>query len=233
MIKKLSIIIPCYNEKDTILEIVDRINKVNLINGIEKEIIIVDDYSTDGTRELLENIDVQKVLFNKSNHGKGYSLKKGIKHATGDVIVVQDADLEYNPQDYNALLEPMLKDKRQVVYGSRERNAENRKHSGVIFYLGAQVVTKATNILYGSKLTDQPTCYKAFHKDVLEDIDLEEERFGFCSEVTAKVLKNKVEIHEVPISYNPRTKAEGKKISWKDGMRAIYVLLKYRFKKRP
>ena len=230
MIKKLSIIIPCYNEKDTILEIVDRINKVELTGGIEKEIIIVDDYSTDGTRELLKdaNIDVQKILFNKSNHGKGYSLKKGIKHATGDVIVVQDADLEYNPQDYNALLEPMLKDKRQVVYGSRERNAENRKHSGVIFYLGAQLVTKATNLLYGSRLTDQPTCYKAFHKDVLGDIELEEERFGFCSEVTAKVLKNKIEIHEVPISYNPRTKAEGKKISWKDGVRAIYVLLKYR-----
>ncbi len=227
MKNKVSIIIPCYNEKSTILNILKKIEDVYL-NQIEKEIIIVDDFSTDGTRAILKSLKKYKVIFNEKNHGKGFSVRKGIKNASGDIIIIQDADLEYDPGDYKNLLQPILENKAQVVYGSRERNKNNKIQTGLFFYLGGLFLTKLTNILYGSKLTDQSTCYKIFLKYILDDIDLQENRFGFCSEITAKLLLKNIKPYEVPINYFPRKKFEGKKISWKDGIRAIYVLLKYR-----
>jgi len=225
--KKVAIIIPCYNEKNTILEILKKIEAVTL--EVEKEIIVVDDFSTDGTREILQKLQQHKVLFNDRNHGKGYCIRQGLAQAAGEIVLIQDADLEYDPQNYPDLLNPISKGEAQVVYGSRERNKKNKTHSGFSFYLGGLFLTKLTNLLYGSNLTDQPTCYKVFLKKVLDEIELKENRFGFCSEVTAKLLLKKIKIHEVPISYFPRKKDEGKKISWKDGVRAIYVLLKCRY----
>jgi len=226
MTKKLSIVIPCYNEKNTIEKILTKIEEVDL-GEFEKEIIIVDDFSTDGTRDILRALENRyNILYNKENRGKGYSLRRGFEIASGNFVIVQDADLEYNPQNYKDLLQEADKRGARVVYGSRERNTENKKHSGFSFYLGALFVTKLTNVLFGSRLTDQPTCYKMFDRQLLNSIDLKEERFGFCSEVTAKVLLKGEKIYEVPIDYYPRNKKEGKKIKWRDGVRAAYVLIK-------
>ena len=227
---KLSIIIPCYNEKETIKEIIDRINQINL-GPIQNEIIIIDDYSTDGTKDILKNLKRQKnqtILYNSKNYGKGYCIRYALSHCTGNIIIIQDADLEYDPRDYPALIHPIITGQATVVYGSRERNKKNKTHSGVLFYLGGILVTKLTNILFNSNLTDQPTCYKVFKTDILKALSLHENRFGFCSEVTVQLLKKKIRIHEVPISYYPRKKHEGKKIGIKDACRAIYILFKYR-----
>lgn len=227
MNKTLSVIIPCFNEKDSILKILDQINNVTLIQQIAKEIIIVDDYSTDGTRELLKKLEDQnlQIIYNDRNYGKGYSLKRGIEKATGDYIIIQDADLEYNPQNYNDLLNPMMNSNAPVVYGTR---IHNKRYSHLHFYLGGRLVSLITNMLYATHLTDQPTCYKLFKSDLIKNISLQEYRFGFCSEVTAKICNKKIPIIEVPIDYFPRKKEEGKKITWKDGIRAIYVLIKYK-----
>lgn len=220
--KTLSIIMPCFNEKDTIVQILNEVDKVDL-KGIKKELIIVDDCSTDGTTETLKTYDkASKVLFNKQNRGKGYSIKKALKYCTGDYVIIQDADVEYDPNEYPKLLEHV--DKNKVIYGSR---IASKEVSSIWFYWGGVLVTKITNLLYKTSLTDQPTCYKLFHTDVLTSIELQENRFGFCAEVTAKIAKKGITIKEVPISYYPRKKHQGKKISWKDGLRAIYVLYKY------
>ena len=227
MKQTLSIIIPCYNEKDTILKILEKINNVHLY-GIEKEIIIIDDFSTDGTRKILKSLNDYNIVFNDKNYGKGFSVRQGIKNASGNIIIIQDADLEYNPQNYNDLVKPILVNNVQVVYGSRALGPNSAQHSYFSFYLGGKFLTKLTNLLYQSKLTDQPTCYKVFKKNILDTIDLEENGFGFCSEVTSKLLLKNIEPYEVPIDYFPRNKSDGKKISWKDGLRAIYIILKYR-----
>ena len=227
---KLSIIIPCYNEKETIKEIIDRINQINL-GPIQKEVIIVDDYSTDGTQDILKTLNVPQdhtILYHLKNYGKGYCIRHALPHCTGNIIIIQDADLEYSPRDYPALIQPIITGEAAIVYGSRERNKKNKTHSGVLFYLGGILVTKLTNILFNSNLTDQPTCYKVFKTDILKALSLYENRFGFCSEVTVQLLKKKIRIHEVPISYYPRKKYEGKKIGIKDACRAIYILFKYR-----
>jgi len=233
-IKKVSIIIPAYNEEKTIEKILEKVLNVKL--PLEKEIIIVNDGSTDKTGEIVEKF-IKKhpneniKLINKKNGGKGSALKLGIKHSTGDIIIIQDADLEYDPNDYPKLIEPILKGKAKVVYGSRLRKMKNR-FSHLSFLIGGLTITLFTNLLYLTFLTDEPTCYKVFHKE-LKDIliNAEGDKFDWEPEVTAKILRRGYKIYEVPISYYPRTLKEGKKIRWKDGVDAILTLLKWRFKK--
>lgn len=229
---KLSIVIPVYNEKDTIRQILKRLDDLDL--GMEKEIVIVDDFSSDGTRDIIKEFEEKhKVIYQEKNGGKGSALRKGFKHISGDVVVVQDADLEYDPGDLKLLLEKIKEPGTSVVYGSRrkDKNYFQARKSGHIFAIGGIFITWLTNLLYGTKLTDAPTCYKMFKSDLLKNIELECERFEFCPEVNAKIAKMEVEIKEVPISYFPRHKSEGKKINWKDGVETIWVLLKYKFKK--
>ncbi|MCK4813655.1 MAG: glycosyltransferase family 2 protein [Candidatus Marinimicrobia bacterium] len=223
----LSVIIPAYNEKNTILEILNRIESV----PIDKEIIIVDDGSTDGTRELLDQYKNSKnirVFLHPENKGKGMAIRTAIPHCTGDIIIIQDADLEYDPFDYLKLVEPFKNPLVKVIYGSRFMNPENR-HSYFRFYIGGRLLSFITNLLYFQNLTDEPTCYKVFDANFLKSIPLQCEKFEFCPEVTAKVAKKGIKIKEVSINYYPRTLDEGKKITWKDGLQAIWVLFKYRF----
>ncbi|MCX6215534.1 glycosyltransferase family 2 protein [Spirosoma sp.] len=222
----LSVLIPAYNEITSIDILLEKIQAV----PINKEIIIVDDGSTDGTRERLltfSDIPNVRVIFHEKNQGKGAAIRTAIQHMTGDIAIVQDADLEYEPQDYLALVKPIADGKEKVIYGSRFLNPENR-HSYFSFYVGGQVVTLLTNILFNQRLTDEPTCYKVFDANLLRSIPLDCTRFEFCPEVTAKVAKRGIRIKELPINYYPRSIAEGKKISWLDGVEAIWVLLKYR-----
>ncbi len=222
--KILSIIIPCFNEKSTIEEIIEQIKKVK----IKKEIIIVDGGSTDGTKELLkEKIEkkVNKVIYTKTV-GKGQAVSKGIKSATGDIIIIQDADLEYDPKDYKKVIEPILKDEADVVYGSRflEKNNNTGYKKN---YIANRFLTKLSNFYNHLGLTDMETCYKAFKKDVFKKIKITELKFGMEPEITAKVAKEKFRFMEVPISYYPRTLEEGKKINFKDGIEAIKCIRKY------
>ena len=225
----LSVLIPAYNERKSIDILLEKIQAVPLT----KEIIIVDDGSTDGTRERLatyESVPNIRVVYHDHNQGKGAAIRTAIKHMTGDIAIVQDADLEYEPQDYLTLVKPIAEGREKVIYGSRFLKPENR-HSYMSFYIGGQVVTLLTNILYNQRLTDEPTCYKVFDANFLRSIPLECTRFEFCPEVTAKVAKRGIRIKEFPINYYPRSVAEGKKISWFDGLEAIWVLLKYRIVK--
>ena len=226
---KLSIIVPVFNEEETIEEVVNRIEDVNL----EKEIIIVDDGSTDDTRKLLERLESREdvnVFFHERNKGKGAAVRTGLNHVEGEVIIIQDADLEYDPADYPRLIEPILSGESDVVYGSRNLVRKNVGKSSNLFYFGGVLLTKIANLLYGSNLTDVTTCYKVFKKDVLDSIELECDGFEFCDEVTAKVLKKGIKIKEVSISYYPRSKEEGKKIRVIDGLIAAWTLIKFRLR---
>ncbi len=229
---KLSILIPCYNEEKNLEKIVKKIEDVHFSN-IKKELIFIDDGSTDQTpailKKIVENHPNYRVITHHKNQGKGTAIRTGLQELTSDFTIIQDADLEYDPHDYKKLLDPMLNHGFQVVYGSRERNKNNKTHSGLSFYLGGKFLSWLTNFLYGSNLTDEATCYKLFQTDLLKKIPLTCKRFEFCPEVTAKILKKGIPIKEVPISYHPRKKNEGKKINWKDGLEAIWTLLKYRF----
>ncbi len=223
----LSVLIPAYNEIKSIDAIIAKIQAV----GIDKEIIIVDDGSTDGTRQRLatyESVPNVRVIHHEKNQGKGAAIRTAISHIRGDIAIVQDADLEYEPEDYLKLIPVITDEGEKVVYGSRFLNTENR-HSYFSFYLGGQLVTLLTNMLYSQRLTDEPTCYKMFDSRFLQSIPLTCTGFEFCPEVTAKVAKRGIRIREVPINYYPRSVEEGKKISWFDGIEAIWVLLKYRF----
>ena len=224
----LSIIIPLYNEKNNIKIIVNKIQKV----GILSEIIIVDDGSTDGSREILPEIAAQysnvRYYLHERNQGKGAAIKTAIDKCTGEITIIQDADLEYDPMDYLLML-PYIRDKKlPVIYGSRFLNKQN-KHSYETFFWGGQFVTWIGNVLFNQNLTDEPTCYKMFETSLLKSIKLECTRFEFCPEVTAKIAKMGIKIQEVPISYYPRTISEGKKINWKDGVEAIWTFVKFRF----
>ena len=225
---KVSIVVPVYNEKDTIEEIIGRINKV----PIDKEIIIVDDASTDGSRLILEEIASQdkslKVFYLDRNKGKGAALREGFRNVRGDVVIIQDADLEYNPSEYPLLLEPILDGRADVVYGSRFLGGPHR----VIYfwhYVGNKFLTLFSNMFNNINLTDMETCYKVFRADILKDIDFRSNRFGFEPEFTAKIAKKKYRIYETPISYSGRTYQEGKKITWKDGLKAFFCIVWFRF----
>jgi glycosyltransferase involved in cell wall biosynthesis len=224
---KLSIVIPVYNEKDTIREITARVLKVD--TGLETELIAVDDFSTDGTRDILKTLaDPRvKVFYHDNNMGKGAALRTGFSQTTGDIVLVQDADLEYDPREYPKLLEPILDGRADVVYGSRFLGGPHR----VLFfwhYVANRMVTTICNILANLNLTDMETCYKVFKKGVLSRIKLKSNRFGFEPEVTIKIAKLKARIYEVPISYSGRDYSEGKKIGWKDGIAAIYHMLRFK-----
>lgn len=225
---KLSVVIPVYNEKNTIEQIIAGVKAVPLI---DKEIILVDDASKDGTADILRKIQTEqpdlKILFKEKNAGKGAALRDGFEQATGDYVIVQDADLEYDPQDYTKLIRALDEQKVQVVYGSRFSG--NYKDMSNLHYVGNKLLTLFTNILYGVKLTDMETCYKLLPGDFVRRINIKSDRFNFEPEITAKVLKSKMRIAEVPISYKGRSFSEGKKITWRDGISALWSLLKYRF----
>lgn len=221
----LSVVIPCYNEERTVKSLVEQV----LASPVVQEIIVVDDGSTDGSRSVLSMIEDPrvKVLAHERNHGKGAALRTGFTHATADYVIVQDADLEYDPAEYPVLLEPLLDDRADVVFGSRFQSG--RPHRVLYFWhsMGNRFLTLASNMFTDLNLTDMETCYKCFRRDVIQSITIEEDRFGFEPEITAKLARAKVRIFEVGISYSGRTYAEGKKINWRDGLRAMYCILRY------
>jgi glycosyltransferase involved in cell wall biosynthesis len=223
---KLSIIIPCYNESSTIVSL---INAVKQSPVTDREIIIVDDGSKDGTRDILDQLSDPevRVIFHKVNQGKGAALRTGFQEATGDICIVQDADLEYDPREFPLVIQPIVEDKADVVFGSRFQSG--RPHRVVYFWhrIGNGVLTLMSNFFTDLNLSDMETCYKAFRREVIQSINIRENRFGFEPEVTAKIAKMNLRIYEVGISYYGRTYDEGKKIGWKDGVRAVYCILKY------
>ncbi len=220
---------PVYNEENTVEEVIKEVLKVKLPYKLKKEIIIVDDGSKDNTKKILQKIKNPnvKVFFNKQNKGKGAALLKGFKHCSGDLIIVQDADLEYDPHEYKILIEAIMKKNADVIYGSRFLN-KNNPISYRRFAIGNYMLSFLTSILYFQSISDMETCYKLFKKHVIKNLKLQSKGFDFEPEVTAKILKRGYKLYEVPISYRPRSIEEGKKIDWQDGVYALFLLLKYR-----
>jgi len=227
---KLSIVIPVYNEVNTVSELVDRVQAV----AVDKELVMVDDFSTDGTRDVLKRLESEQpniqVRFHDQNYGKGRALRTGFEHARGDYVIIQDADLEYDPEDYHKLLKPLDAGKADAVYGSRFITTQ--EHRVLYFWhsVGNQFLTLLSNMMTDLNLTDMETCYKVFRRELIQAIPLEEDRFGFEPEITAKLAKTRARIYEVGIAYHGRTYEEGKKIGVRDGFRALYCILKYGFK---
>jgi glycosyltransferase involved in cell wall biosynthesis len=225
--KKLSVIVPVYNERNTVVEILRRMRAVDL--PVDREFIVVDDGSDDGTRAVLSQLgdSTTKILKHPTNRGKGAAIRTALQHVTGDLVLIQDADLEYDPEDWLRLIGPVLKGRARVVYGSRFTG----EHRNMLFlhWCGNKALSLVTNLLYNTTLSDMETCYKLFDRDVLRTITVKSDRFDFEPEITAKVLRQGVRIYEVPISYAGREFDEGKKITWRDGFAAMYALVKFRF----
>lgn len=227
--KKISILIPVYNEVATLNKMIEKIENTSFCN-LEKEIILIDDASSDGSTELLKELESKyKVFYHTKNQGKGAALRTGLKEVTGDITVIQDADLEYDPKDYEDLIKLIIEDKADVVYGSRLSGGKPSRSFMFTHLLGNKFLTFLTNILYNTTLTDMETCYKAFKTSFIKDIKIKSDRFDFEPEITAKVLKKRARLYELPISYYGREYEEGKKITWKDGLHAIIALIKFRF----
>ena len=228
---KISVIIPCYNEKNTVSELVKKVKNINVFN-CEKEIIVVDDNSNDGSSEILDelkkNFEITKLIKNSKNQGKGFSIREGIKNSNGDIIIIQDADLEYDPEDYNKLLEPILNGYADVVYGSRFLGGSKVRVLYFWHSVGNYFLTLFSNMFTNLNLTDMEVCYKAFKSSILKNIKLKENRFGFEPEVTAKLSKVKnLRLYEVGVNYYGRKYSEGKKITWKDGFSALRCIIIY------
>lgn len=227
--KKVSILIPVYNEKNSLEKLLEKVEEAHFA-GLEKEIILVDDCSTDGTREILKNLENRyKVLYHDVNQGKGAALRTAFSAVNGDIAVIQDADLEYDPNDYDAVLKLILDGEADVAYGSRFLDLTESKTVVKVNFFANKILTLITNILFGAKLTDMETCYKAFKTEFIKDIKIKSNRFDFEPEITAKVLKKKARLKEAPITYQGRTFEEGKKITWVDGLHAVFALIKFRF----
>jgi len=226
--KKLSIIVPVFNEENTLLKLLDKVMRVKLL-GLKKEILIVNDGSTDRTPEVMKKIRIKgvKIFHHPANRGKGAAIRTAIPHTTGDIVIIQDADLEYDPSDYVTVLKPLMAGEADVVYGSRFQGT--RRVFLFWHFVGNKFLTLVTSVLYNTNLTDMETCYKAFKGDLLRSLRLRSNRFEFEPEVTAKVLKRGAKLYEVPISYSGRDFAEGKKITWKDGFSALWTLFLYKF----
>jgi glycosyltransferase involved in cell wall biosynthesis len=224
-IMKLSVVIPVYNEKNTIRAILDRVIAV----PFDKEIVVVDDFSTDGTREILKEMNAGevKVFFHDKNQGKGAALRTGFANVSNDIVIVQDADLEYDPNEYHKIIKPIVEGKADVVYGSRFVGSEPHRVHFYWHMIGNKILTFLSNVFSNLSLTDMETCYKAFKREVIQSVKIEENRFGFEPEITAKLAKKDLKIYEVGISYSGRSYKEGKKINWKDGVSAIRCILKY------
>jgi glycosyltransferase involved in cell wall biosynthesis len=229
-LRKLSVIVPVFNERNTLVEILRRMRAVELPDGIESEIIVVDDGSSDGTRDVLRQLgdSTVRVVMHDVNRGKGAAVRTGFKHATGEFILVQDADLEYDPEDWPKLLAPVLRGRARVVYGSRFTG--ERRNMLLLHWIGNRFLSLTTNVLYNTTLSDMETCYKLLERSLIEDLQLHSNKFDIEPEITAKVLKRGVRIYEVPISYSGREFDEGKKITWRDGFSALWTLVKYRFR---
>ncbi len=225
--RKLSVIVPVYNERNTVAEIVRQMRAVEL--PLDREVVIVDDGSTDGTRDILKQLadSTVRVVLHPANHGKGAAVRTGLAQVTGDLVLIQDADLEYDPEDWPKLLAPALKGRAQVVYGSRFTG--ERRNMLFLHWVGNRLLSLCTNVLYNTTLSDMETCYKLFDRELIASINLRASGFDFEPEVTAKVLRRGVRIYEVPISYSGREFDEGKKITWRDGIVALRTLIKYRF----
>ena len=224
--KVLTVVIPCYNEENSIVSLVNKVLESPVKN---KEIIVVEDCSTDGTRKILEEQVkplVSKIIYHEKNAGKGAALRTGFKAATGDAVIIQDADLEYDPMEYPQVVAPVFNGESQVVYGSRFLNQKRKGY--VANRIANWALTAFSNLFTHQKITDMETCYKCFRREIIQNIELVENRFGFEPEITAKISRMGIKIKEVPISYYPRTSEEGKKIGFKDGLRALYVIWKYR-----
>jgi glycosyltransferase involved in cell wall biosynthesis len=229
-LRKISVIVPVFNERNTLVEILRRMRAVELPDGIEREIIVVDDGSDDGTRDVLKQLgdSTVRVVMHENNRGKGAAVRTGFAHATGDYVLVQDADLEYDPEDWPKLLAPVLRGKARVVYGSRFTG--ERRNMLFLHWIGNRFLSLVTNVLYNTTLSDMETCYKLIDRALISQLRLHADRFDFEPEITAKLLKLGVRIYEVPISYTGREFDEGKKITWRDGIAALRTLVKYRFK---
>ena len=218
---KLSIIIPCFNELNTVKKMIDNVIE---LSPYENEIIVIDDFSTDGSRKILseiEKVKLSKLILNEKNYGKGYCIKKGIKEASGDIIIIQDADLEYSPSDYKRIIDPIVHDRADVVYGSRFIGSEEKRVAFYWHMVGNKFLTTLSNMFTNMNLTDMECCYKAFKSNIIKEIDLKEKRFGFEPEITAKISKKDIRIYEVGVKYYGRKYSEGKKITWKDGFAAM------------